>query len=133
MFLNKIIASAPTVTQQLNLLLEKQDKVKHVPIVENMYDASNTPLKPIFDMSNNSVVKGAENFFKTTDTIINYLTHPVLIVNAIAGASYWICGLICIAGILYYIIGHKNGIKWASGSLLGYTLIQVVNCAANLL
>jgi len=133
MFLNNVLALVPSVDKQLKLLLEQQEKLKPiVKPIKNMYDAKNTLKTPIIDMGNNDIVNGAEAFFKATDFIINYITHPTLIVNAIASASYWICGLFCIAGILYYIIGHKKGVRWASGSLLGYTLIQVVNYAVSL-
>ena len=121
--------------RKADILLEELRKI-NVPkpeTVKKMYEASNTLKDPLIDMNSNSFVQGAQRFFSYMDTTVNYITHPVLILNAVAGASYWICGLICIAGILYYVIGHDKGVKWAGGSLLGYTLIQIVNSAAGLL
>jgi|GEM_PF-2166262 len=147
MFFSKLLLAAPTEIEKM--LLEQQDtlrkldilsrevkKIKDNPtpeVIKNMYDAPNTLQNPIFDLSNNTIVEKAGRFFDYMDSTMNYLTHPVLIFNAIAGASYWICGIIAIAGVLYYIIGHKNGLKWTGGSLLGYTLIQAINYGLNLL
>jgi len=63
----------------------------------------------------------------------NYIDHPILIVNAIAGVSFWICAVIAIGGVLYYMIGNKGALKWTKGSVLTYAIIQTINGGLNLL
>lgn len=147
MFLSKLLASAPTEIEKM--LLEQQEtlrqldkisaevqKIKDNPsseIIKNMYDAGNTNQVPIFDTSKLPLLNKVEGFFNFTDKIGNYLNHPILIVNAISGASYWVCLVIGLGGILFYLVGHKNGLKYTTGSILSYTLIQAVNWGLNLL
>jgi len=153
MFLSKLMAVAPQAIKTFDvpqLLLEQQEtirkadallrevkeinRVNAIPkTVKNMYDAGNTLQTPIFDMSNNLLVAKAERFFGYVDNTVKYVTHPILIVNAVAGASYWICLIVGIGGIMFYMVGHKKGLKYTSGSILGYTLIQVINYGLNLL
>ncbi|MBU3179077.1 hypothetical protein KPL47_22535 [Clostridium estertheticum] len=122
MFINTLLAAIP---------IDKQ--LKHVPIVKNMYDASNTPLKPIFDTTKITFLDKAEHFFNTTDKIINLIAHPILIVNGLAGASFYIAASVGITGLIFYIIGYKKGMKYVVGSLVGYTLIQILNYGVDLL
>jgi hypothetical protein len=145
MFLSKLFASAPTEIEKM--LLEQQEtlrkldiiknevqKIKDNPtpeIIKNMYDAPNTLQNPIFDASKIPGLERVDRFFDFTDKIGNYLNHPILIVNAVAGASYWVCLIVAMGGVLYYMIGHKKGLKYTSGSILTYTLAQAVNWGLN--
>ena len=135
MILKSVLAVVPSVTQQLNKLLAQQEATKKVvkPVVKHMYDASNTLKTPIIDTSHIDLFKKAEHFFDTTDKIINWITHPILIMHSIAGASLFICGIICLVGVLYYLIGNKKGMKVAAGSVLGYFLIKVIDFGVSLL
>jgi hypothetical protein len=133
MFLNRMLAAVPSIDKELKLLLEQQDKIKTVPIVKNMYDASNTLKKPIFDTGNITFLDKAEHFFNATDKVINWITHPILIINGLAGASFYVAAAVGLTGLIFYIIGYKKGMKYVVGSLVGYTLIQILNWGANLL
>ncbi|MBZ9688398.1 hypothetical protein G9F72_018880 [Clostridium estertheticum] len=145
MFLSRLLSVVPEIVKPLDIpqmLLEQKETLRKLDLikeqvtklkVKNMYDASNTLQNPIFDMSNVPLVDKAERFFDYIDATAKYLTHPILIVNAIAGASYWVCLMIGIGGILFYVIGHEKGLKYTTGSVLSYTLIQAINWGLNLL
>lgn len=147
MFLNKLFALANAPTEVEKMLIEQQETLRKLeeikkgvqqikngsmtPSVGQMYDASNTLQNPILDVSKLPVIEKAEKFFDGMDKVVNYITHPILIFNAFAGASYWICLLVAIGGVMFFLIGHKKGLKYTTGSILSYTLIQVVNCGLN--
>lgn len=134
--IEKMLLEQEETLKKLNAISGEVQKIKNNPskeIIKNMYDASNTPQNPIFDMSQNPLMQKAEHFFDIMDKIGNVISHPIIIANAIAGASYWICLVVGIGGILYYVIGCKKGLKYTGGSLLTYTLIQAVNYGLNLL
>ena len=149
MFLNRFISTIPGIVKQIDvskLLLEQQETIRKADIllkevkdlnkvktVKNMYEAGNTLQTPIFDTSQLPILARAEGFFNTMDKIGNYISHPILIANLVAGASYWVCLIIAMGGVLYYIIGHEKGLKYTSGSILTYTLIQAVNWGVNLI
>jgi len=121
------LRKAEELRKHLEKLKETQLHKAVKPIVKNMYDASNTLPTPIFDASSIPWLDKAGHFFSAMDTIGNYITHPILIVNAISGASYWVCLFIGIGGLIYYMVGNKKGLKWTSGSLLSYILIETLN------
>lgn len=149
MFLSKFISDVVPQIDVEKLLLEQQETIKKLDaisrevknikdhpskeIIKNMYDSSNTLQKPIFDMSNAPLVEKADKFFNAMDKVGNYISHPILIANAIAGASYWVCLFVAIGGVMFYLIGHKKGLKYTGGSILSYTLIQVINVGLNAL
>lgn len=145
MFLSKLFASAPTeiekmlleqqeTLRKLDILSKEVKKIKDNPtpeMIKNMYDAGNTLQNPIFDTNKIPVLEKVNHFFDFTDKIGNYLNHPILIVNAIAGASYWVCLIVAMGGVLFYLVGHKKGLQYTSGGILSYTLIQAVNWGLN--
>jgi hypothetical protein len=145
MFFNRILSTVPEMIPSIDvqkMLLEQQETLRKLDLlkgevvkikVKNMYDASNTLQTPIFDTSQITILNKAEGFFNVMDKIGYYISHPILIANVVAGASYWVCLIIAMGGVLYYIIGHKKGLKYTSGSILTYTLIQGVNWGLNLL
>lgn len=149
MFLSRFISTVPEIVKPIDmskLLLEQQetlrklaeikngvDKIKFKQVPKNMYEAGNTLQNPIFDTSQLPILARAEGFFNTMDKIGNYISHPILIANLVAGASYWVCLIIAMGGVLYYIIGHEKGLKYTSGSILTYTLIQAINWGLNLI
>jgi len=154
MFLNRLISAVPEIAKPIDIpqmLLEQKETIRKADIllkqvkdinkinalpkgaVKNMYDAGNTLKTPILDMSNNPLLVKAERFFDYIDTTAKYLTHPILIVNALAGASYWVCLIVSIGGVMFYMVGHKKGLQYTGGSILGYTLIQAINYGLNLL
>lgn len=73
------------------------------------------------------VIKQAGEFFTYTGKFINFITHPILIVSAITGVSYWVCLLVGACGLIFYIAGYKKGLKYAGGSILVYLLLQTLN------
>jgi len=107
--------------------------IEKAPLVKNMYDATNTPVKPIFDTTKWVGMDKAENFFNATDKIINWISHPVLIMNGLAGVSFYVAAAIGITGLIFYIVGFKKGMKFTVGSVLGYSLIQILNYGVSLL
>jgi len=134
------LRKAEEIRKHLEKLKETQLHKAVKPIVGKMYDASNTLKNPIFDTTNFPLMKEFKHFFTQCDKvgavfskIDYYLQHPVLLVNAISGASYWICLTIAVGGLLYYLIGNKDGLKWMKGSVLGYILIETVNKGASFL
>lgn len=134
--IEKMLLEQQDTLRKLNTIQNEVDKIKNNPapeIIKNMYDASNTLQKPIFDASKIPVIEKAEKFFDGIDRVANYITHPILIFNVFAGVSYWVCLFVGIGGILFYVAGFKKGLKYTSGSLLGYTLIQTINAGLNLL
>ena len=99
-----------------------------------MYDASNTNKVPIFDTTKWFGMEKAQHFFDQFDKmcdgfgyIANYIGHPILIYNALSGASYWICIVIGLGGIFLYILGKKGALKYTGGSLLGFTVIKLID------
>jgi len=134
MFLNSLLSVS--VNTQLKLLEQQEalKKLKHAPlIVKKMYDAKNTLKTPIFDTSKIPFMDKMEHFFNATDKIINLIAHPILIVNGLAGASFYIAAAVGITGLVFYIIGYKKGMKYVVGSLVGYTLVQILNYGVSLL
>jgi len=145
MFLSKLILAVPTEVEKL--LLEQQDTLQKLEIlskevkkikdnsspdiIKNMYDASNTLQNPIFDTSKITILEKADRFFGVMDKIGHYISHPILIANVVAGASYWVCLIIAMGGVLYYLVGHKKGLHYTSGSIVSYTLIQAINMGLN--
>jgi len=98
-----------------------------------MYEAGNTLKKPIFDTSKWIGMEKAERFFNTIDTITNTFKHPILIFNALNGASYCICIIVGLTGIVLYIMGHKGALKYTGGSLIGLTFIKMIEGALSTL
>lgn len=45
------------------------------------------------------------------------------------GISYWPCLLICMFGIIFYMVGIKKAGKYATGSLLTYVILQALKVA----
>jgi hypothetical protein len=62
-----------------------------------------------------------------------YITHPVelaqLFWRFVVANSFTICLVICIGGLILYVIGIKKGAKWAKVSFFSYLSIQVFNAA----
>lgn len=65
--------------------------------------------------------------------VIYYLTHPKILAWIIWGGlvkySFWICLFICLLSTIAFIIGWKKGKKYAIGSFLVYTIIEMFNAA----
>jgi hypothetical protein len=147
MFITKLLSVVPTEVEKM--LLEQQETLRKLeeiknsvekikngsmqPSVGQMYDASNTLKNPVFDIANISWIEKAENFFTAADKFINWVTHPVMIVNSIAGISFYVAVVVGLTGLIFYIIGYKKGMKYVVGSLVGYTLIQIINFGVSLL
>jgi len=138
-----MLAAAPTEIEKM--LLEQQETLRKLAEIKvnveklksgsigQMYDAPNTLKTPIFDMGSISWVAKAESFFNATDKAINWLTHPVLIINSVAGISFYIAVAVGLTGLIFYIVGIKKGMKYTVGSVIGYSLIQIVNYGVSLL
>ena len=100
----------------------------------------NTLKKPIFDTSKWIGMDKAEKFFDNMDAfadaigkIGHMVGHPILLFNALSGASYWICIVIGIGGILLYVMGHKGALKYTGGSLLGFVAVKLIDVGLNCL
>jgi len=113
---------------------------KLMAIAPKMYDAPNTLQKPIFDTEKWLGMDKAQKFFDQMDrfgdamgTIGNYIGHPILIFNALNGVSYWMCIVIGLGGIILYVCGHKGALKYTGGSLLGFSLIKLINAGLSVL
>lgn len=64
------------------------------------------------------------------EKILQVLKSTLLtIIKLSTKISYWPCLLICVIGILFYLVGIKKGGKIAIGSLLTYTLLQALKVA----
>ena len=94
----------------------------------------NTLKNPVFDTTKWFGMEKAEKFFDNMDKFAeaigkvgNVLEHPILIFNALNGASYWICIVIGLGGIILYICGHKGALKYTGGSLLGFVTVKLIN------
>ena len=146
MFLSKFISDVVPQINVQKLLLEQQETIKKADILlkeirainknnalKKMYEAKNTLKTPIFDMSNIPLVDKAEHFFTATDKFIRWITDPVLVMNSIAGVSFYIAAAVGITGLVFYIIGYKKGMKYVVGSTIGYMLIQIMNYGVSLL
>ena len=127
------LRKAEELRKHLEKLKELQLHKAVKPIIKNMYDASNTLQTPIFDVNSIPWLDKAGHFFTAMDTVGNYITHPILIVNAISGASYWICLFIGIGGLIYYMVGNKKGLRWTGGSFISYILIETLQKGMSLL
>ena len=111
-------------------------KIKNIPL-ENLlnpvqYNAPiNTPTTPIFDFSLTQQITELNLHLKTIGKIIFYITHPKQLLSILwycsVEYSYLICLIICVAGVIMYILGHKKGAKWISGSIVSYSIIQAIN------
>ena len=111
---------------KIPLLLTPEQVINQVP--------SGVPFYPgVFDGSNNGVLSQAGEFFTNMSRFINFITHPILIVNAITGISYWLVLIVGAGGLIFYIAGNKKGLKYVSGSLLAYILLQTINKGLSLL
>jgi len=96
--------------------------------------------KPIFDTTKWFGMEKAQHFFDQMDefgnalgTIGNYIGHPILIFNAISGVSYWICLAIGFGGLIFYICGNKKALKYTGGSLLGFSIIKMIDAGLKLI
>ena len=97
-----------------------------------------SPQNPLFDTTNWLGMKEAKGFFDNVDkfgdalgTIGKFIGHPILIFNAVSGASYWICLVIGLTGIILYVCGVKKALKYSGGSLLGFSLIKLIEAGLN--
>jgi len=107
-------------------------------IAPKMYDAGNTIKKPIFDTAKWLGMDKAQKFFDNMDAFADaigkvghVLGNPILIFNALSGASYWVCIVIGLTGIVLYVCGVKKALKYSGGSLLGFSLIKLIEAGLN--
>lgn len=93
----------------------------------------NTPTTPLIDFSLSRHIAELNENLKAIGKSIYYLTHPkqllLILWSCTVEYSYLICLLICVAGVIAYILGHKKDSKWITGSIVGYTIIQAINSA----
>lgn len=74
------------------------------------------------------------NSLDNINKVLFYISHPVslaeLLWKSLVTYSYPICMMVCLIGIILYLIGIKKGGKYAVGSLMAYIVIQMLNIAS---
>lgn len=64
------------------------------------------------------------------DKIISFLqTATFKLLSVVTKISYWPCLIVCICGVLFYLVGIKKGRKYVVGSLLTYLILQCLKMA----
>jgi len=65
--------------------------------------------------------------------VVYYIVNPIELAKILwqftVVNSFNICLVICICGLILYVIGVKKGAKWAKVSFFSYLTIQVFNAA----
>lgn len=92
------------------------------------------------DVSSSSIGKLKDTITQLNQTLtnigntINKIIHPGLILKGawifIVNNCYYVCLILCIGGLIYWIIcGSKRGAIISKASLLTYILIKAINVA----
>lgn len=109
------------------------NKTTIIPISDFFQQVQYNTATPIFDFSLTQQISQLNEHLKSIGKVLYYITHPkqllIILWHCTLEYNYLICLLICVAGVIMYILGHKKGTKWISGSIIVYTLMQAINSA----
>ena len=48
------------------------------------------------------------------------------LLTGIISSSYWVCLLICMLSLIFYIVGNKKAGKYATGSFISFVILQAL-------
>ena len=73
------------------------------------------------------------NSIKTISDFLFYVMHPGMILQALwkytVIYSYWVCLLVALLSIIFYVLGNKKAAKFIPGSFAIYALIKAISVA----
>lgn len=76
---------------------------------------------------------GGWNSIKTIADFFFYLMHPGMILQALwkytVIYSYWVCLVVALLSIIFYVLGNKKAAKFIPGSFAIYALIKAISVA----
>jgi hypothetical protein len=103
-------------------------------VINGLIDMENLPgmgkVKDFFNYTDN-IGANLKTLVENITTFNNYVLHPHLFVrfvwNKVVAASFDVCVVIALAGVLLFICGNKKGRNLTLGSMMAYYLIKCLS------